>query len=155
MFVCMTNASNRKVMGSIQSHHAMFNCLSYRAVVRPPPTSTPPLIWLTSVSVASQNIADASLRHTQHFCHCSLRIALSRRSYSIRSGKLRSMVLSQTDLKNTKWQETHAVRNRQSARQTSPKVESRNLGDFHSCHCWRCTVGTAWHSPFTWLSSGL
>ena len=43
---------------------------------------TPQLIWLTSVSVASQNFADASLLHTKYSCHLSLRIALSRQLYN-------------------------------------------------------------------------
>ena len=42
-----------------------------------PPTSTVPLMWPSSVSVASQNFADASLQHTQYSCHFCLRITLS------------------------------------------------------------------------------
>ena len=59
------------------------NCLYPQAVVRlPAPTPTSLLIWLNSVWVASQNIAGASLWHTQHSCHFSLRIALSQQSYN-------------------------------------------------------------------------
>ena len=47
-----------------------------------PPTSTPPLIWPTSVFVALQIFAEASLGPTQHSCHFSLRITLNGQSYN-------------------------------------------------------------------------
>ena len=39
-------------------------------------------MWPTNVSVASQNFAEASFRHTHDSCHFSVRIALGRRSYN-------------------------------------------------------------------------
>ena len=72
-----------------------------------PPTSTPPRMWLTRVSVASQNFADTSVWHTQHSCHFSLRLAYRTSSCS---WKLRGMMPSKNDRTcKLMWQETHSV----------------------------------------------
>ena len=42
-----------------------------------PLTSTPLLMWATSVLLASQNFAEESLKDTQRSCHISTRITLS------------------------------------------------------------------------------
>ena len=56
------------------------NCLSSWVVVR---LIHHPLMWLTSISVVSQNFADTSLQHAQHLCHFSLRIGLSLHFYKM------------------------------------------------------------------------
>ena len=59
------------------------NCLVFSGFAQNLPTSTPPLMWPTTVSVALQTFADTSLQHTQHSCDFSLRKALSRQSYNM------------------------------------------------------------------------
>ena len=58
------------------------NCSVFSGFAQNLPTSTPPLMWLTTVSVALQTFADTSLQHTQHPCDFPLRKALSRQSYN-------------------------------------------------------------------------
>ena len=84
-----------------------------------PPTSTPPLMWPTSVSVGSRNFADAFMRHTQHSYHLPLRIALSRQScnmHQICSSKLGGTMLSKNNRKSKMiWHGIHTVVNHKSA----------------------------------------